>query len=272
MQTTIKLNNGIKIPQVGLGVFRASTDEAEQAVTWALEAGYCHIDTAKIYGNEAGVGKAIAESGLQREDLFITTKLWNEDIRQRRTKEAFAESLAALRTDYIDLYLIHWPAEGFQEAWKEMEELYHQGKIGAIGVSNFHPHHLEELFKIQTVKPAVNQIESHPYLTNQKLIDYCQEQNIQAEVWSPLGGKDAAPLLDPTICSLADKYNKTPAQIIIRWDIQRGVIVLPKSIHKERIVSNFDVFDFEISQEDMREISALNKNQRVGSNPDNFDF
>lgn len=272
MQTTIQLNDEIKIPQVGLGVFRASADEAENAVTWALEAGYRHIDTAKAYGNEAGVGKAVAGSGLQRKDLFITTKLWNEDVRQRRTKEAFAESLAALQTDYIDLYLIHWPVDGFKEAWKEMEELYHQGKIRSIGVSNFHAHHLEELAEIQTVKPAVDQIESHPYMTNQELIDYCQAQNIKAEVWSPLGGKNAAPLTDPAIGELAEKYHRTPAQIIIRWDIQRSVIVLPKSIHKERIVSNFDVFNFEISPEDMEAISALNKNQRVGSDPDHFDF
>lgn len=272
MQTMITLNNGVKIPQVGLGVFRASTEEAENAVKWALEAGYRHIDTAKAYGNEAGVGKAVLESGLRREEIFITTKLWNEDVRAGRTKEAVAKSLKELQTDYIDLYLIHWPVEKFPEAWKEMEEFYHQGKIKAIGVSNFHPHHLEELAKVQTVKPAVDQIESHPYMSNQELINYCLMNGIQPEVWSPLGGNGAAPLTDKTILELAKKHERTPAQIVIRWHMQRGVVVLPKSIHEERIVSNFQVFDFELSQEDMDAIGALNKNQRVGGDPDNFNF
>jgi diketogulonate reductase-like aldo/keto reductase len=272
MQTTITLNNEIKIPQVGLGVFRATDSEAQTAVTWALETGYRHIDTAKIYGNEAGVGRAIADSRIPREEIFITTKLWTEDIRQKHVKAAFEKSLTALHTNYINLYLIHWPAAGFADAWQVMEELYQQGKIRAIGVSNFHTHHLEELAKVQTIKPAVNQIESHPYFSNQKLIEDCQTAGIPVEVWSPLGGKAAMPLVDPVIVALAEKYQRTPAQIIIRWHMQRGVIVLPKSVHRERIISNFNVFDFQLTPEDMQSINALNRNQRVGSDPDHFDF
>jgi diketogulonate reductase-like aldo/keto reductase len=269
----IKLNNGIEIPQLGLGVFQTPKGEdTVNAVKWALEAGYRHIDTAKVYGNEADVGQAILESKVPREEIFLTTKLWNDDIRAERTKEAFEESLKALKTDYVDLYLIHWPVDGFQDAWKDMEDLYHEGKIKAIGVSNFHPHHLQELAKTATVKPVIDQLESHPYMNNQKVIDYCKENGIQPEVWSPLGGKDAAPLADPKIGEIAEKYNKTPAQVIIRWHIQRGVVVLPKSVHQERILSNFDVFDFKLSDEDMQSINALDRNQRVGSDPDNFDF
>ncbi len=227
MVKDIILNNGIKIPQLGLGVFQTPDGIiTENSVKWALEAGYRHIDTAMIYRNEASVGKAIKESGVAREDIFLTTKLWNEDIRQGRAKAAFEESLEKLQTDYVDLYLIHWPAKGYAEAWKDMEELYGEGRIKAIGVSNFQKHHLETLDKTAKITPAVNQIESHPYFNNQELIDYCLGRNIAVEVWSPLGGTGGNLLEDKDIAALAEKYGKTPAQIVIQWDIQRGVIVL----------------------------------------------
>lgn len=271
----LQLNNGISIPQLGFGVFRAADGaETESAVRWALEAGYRHIDTAKIYGNEASVGRAIRASGLPREEIFLTTKLWTEDVRAGRTREAFEESLAALGTDYVDLYLIHWPAKGFAAAWAEMEKLYAEGRVRAIGVSNFHQHHLDELAQTAKVKPAVDQIESHPYLTNQPLIDDCRARGIDVEVWSPLGGSlgKANILQDETILALAQKYGKSPAQIAIRWHLQRGVVVMPKSVHQERIAANFNVFDFALSGEDMAAISALNRDLRVGSDPDNFAF
>lgn len=270
-----KLNNGIEIPQLGLGVFRTpSGQDTENAVKWALEANYRHIDTAKIYGNEASVGKAIEDSNVKRSDIFLTTKLWNDDIRAGRTEAAFEESLKALKTDYVDLYLIHWPAEGFSEAYKVMERLYEGGAIKAIGVSNFHEHHLEKLAKTANIKPAVDQIESHPYLNNQKLIDYCMKNDINVEVWSPLGGSlgKTDVLHNEQIGEIAKKYGKSIAQVIIRWDIQRNVIVIPKSTHQERIAANIDVFDFELTSEEMQIIQSLNCNQRVGSDPDHFDF
>ncbi len=270
---TIQLQNNVEVPIIGLGVFRSNDGtETEQAVTWALESGYTHIDTAKIYNNEESVGTAIAKSSIGREKIFLTTKLWNEDIRQRRAKEAFQESLDKLQTNYVDLYLLHWPVEGRLEAWADLEELYNDGKIKTIGVSNFHKHHLEELFEQAKIIPMVNQIESHPYFNNQELIDFCQSKNIAVQAWSPLGGDGAPILKDEIIIKLAEKYNKTPVQIILRWNIQRNVIVLPKSVNKERIASNIQAFDFELTTEDMNTINNLNKNQRVGGDPDNFNF
>ncbi len=269
----IELNNGVKIPQLGLGVYLAEDgQETIDAVKWALEAGYRHIDTAMIYENEKGVGIGIKESKIPREEIFLTTKLWNEDIRQGRAKEAFQESLSALQTDYIDLYLTHWPADGFEQAWTELEEIYQSGKIKAIGVSNFHPTHFERLEKIAKIVPAVNQIESHPYFSNQDLIDFCHNKGIAVEVWSPLGGTGGNLLKDKLLNALADKYGKTPAQIALRWQIQRQVIVIPKSVRQERILSNMQVFDFVIEDEDMVAINQLNRNERVGDDPENFDF
>lgn len=268
--TSKTLNNGVKIPIFGLGVFQ-SASETKDAVRWALEAGYRHIDTAKIYGNEADVAKGIKESGVNRKDIFITTKLWNDDMRQGKQREAFERSLELLETDYVDLYLIHWPAKGvYNESWKIMEEYYKRGKIRAIGVSNFHKHHLEDLLSIAEVVPAVNQIECHPHLTQKPLLDYCNEKGIAFEAWSPLGGGQL--LSDPAIKEVADKYGKTVAQLIIRWHIQRDTIVIPKSVHKERIISNGDIFDFNISDQDMAAITGMNKDRRVGANPDTFTF
>ena len=271
--STIKMNNGVEIPRLGLGTWQAQKGGmARQAVEWALEAGYRHIDTAKIYGNEAGVGQGMRDSGVPREDIFLTTKLWNEDIRRGRVKEAFAESLAALQTDYVDLYLIHWPAKGFEQAWSQMEELHKAGKIRSIGVSNFHKHHFDSLEKTAKILPAANQIESHPYFTNQELVDYCQSRGIAVEVWSPLGGTGGNLLKDATLNELAEKYGRTTAQIVLRWHIQRNMIVLPKSTHRDRIFSNREIFDFELSGDDMKRIQGLQRNQRVGPDPDNFNF
>lgn len=268
--TSKTLNNGVQIPILGLGVFR-SAEETKDAVKWALEAGYHHIDTAKIYQNEAEVAKGIKESGVDRKDIFITTKLWNEDMRQGKQREAFEKSLELLETDYIDLYLIHWPVkEAYKESWKIMEEYYKQGKIRAIGVSNFHKHHLEDLFTVAEVMPAVNQIECHPHLTQEPLIQYCAEKGIAVESWSPLGGGQL--LSDEAINAMAEKYGITTAQLIIRWHIQRDLIVIPKSVNKDRIISNSQVFGFEISEDDMEYITSMNQNRRVGPNPDTFTF
>jgi len=261
------------MPMLGLGVWQSEFGKAtEDAVKWALEAGYRHIDTAMIYQNEESVGKGIKESKVAREKIFLTTKLWNDDVRAGNTLQAFEKSLQRLAVDYVDMYLIHWPVDGFTEAWRVMEDLYQQGKIKAIGVSNFHQTHLEKLCSEAKVVPAINQIESHPMLSNQKLIDYCQGKGIAVSAWSPLGGSQGNMLKDECLIEMADKYNKTTAQIILRWDIQREVVVIPKSVHKERIVSNMKIFDFELSQEDMDIINCLNQDKRTGADPDNFDF
>ena len=273
MINNITLNNALNIPQLGLGVFQAPNGEGTiNAVKWALEAGYRHIDAAKDYGNEKSVGVGIRESGIARSEIFLTTKLWNEDIRKGCTKAAFEKSLDDLQTDYIDLYLIHWPANGYEQAWREMESLYEAGKIRAIGVSNFQQHHLERLMNIARIVPAVNQIESHPYFNNQEMINYCQTRGITVEVWSPLGGTGGNLLRDEILEDLAKKYKKTPAQIVLRWNIQRGVVVIPKSVHKDRIISNMKIFDFKLEHSDMQLINKLNRNQRIGPDPDNFNF
>lgn len=269
----MKLYNGVDIPAVGFGVFKCKDgEEAVNSVKWALEAGYGHIDTACIYKNEASVGQAIKESSVAREDIFLTTKLWNEDIRQRRTREAFEESLEKLEVDYVDLYLIHWPVDGFQEAWKVMEELYQEGKVKAIGVSNFHKHHLDELNKVATIKPMVNQIESNLAFNNEALIKLCQEDGMIVESWSPLGGTGTTMLSDETLIAIGEKHHKSPAQVIIRWNIQNNVVVLPKSVNQKRIIENLDVFDFELSKEDMEVLSSMNKDTRTGPDPDDFNF
>ena len=272
--TTLTMNNGVQIPQLGLGVFQTPDGKAtSQAVTWALQAGYRHIDTAMIYGNEESVGQGIRDSGLKRRDVFLTTKLWNDDIRSGRAKEAFEESLDRLGTDYVDLYLIHWPAQGWQQAWQDMEELYRQRRVRAIGVCNFQQHHLEELHSISSTKPAVNQIESSPQFVNQELIDYCHgELRIDVEAYSPLGGTGGSVLSDPRLESISRKVGRSPAQVILRWHIQRGLIVIPKSTHQERIEQNAQVFDFTLDEDDMKAISAMDSGIRAGADPDNFDF
>jgi diketogulonate reductase-like aldo/keto reductase len=276
LQSTTTLHNGVEMPWLGLGVFRVKEgQELINAVKIAIKNGYRSIDTAAIYGNEVGVGQGIQEAmkeqNIAREDLFITSKVWNADLGYESAIAAYEESLKKLGLEYLDLYLIHWPVEGkYTEAWRALETLYKEGRVKAIGVSNFHIHHLETLMKDAEIKPMIDQIEYHPQLTQKELQAYCKEQNIQLEAWSPLA---AGQLLDnKELQAIADQYGKSIAQIIIRWDLQNGVITIPKSTNEQRIIENTEVFDFELTAEDMKRIDALNQNQRVGSDPDNFNF
>lgn len=271
LSTTKVLNNGVEIPIFGLGVFRSEPgNETVSAVKWALQAGYRMIDTAAAYGNEESVAEGIAQSGIQREDIFITTKLSRGAQRDGLEREAFEESLRLLRTDYIDLYLIHWPIEEkkYVRAWKILESLYREGRIRAIGVSNFHIQHLMEIQQVSDIVPAVNQIELHPLLSQVSLRQYCRERGIAVQAWSPLGGAGSCLMQDKRLKMIGDKYGKSPAQIVLRWDIQSDIITFPKSVHKERILENADVFDFELSEEDMKKIDEMNLNQRTGPDPD----
>ncbi len=272
IQSTITLNNGVQIPRFGLGVFMASDgEEVENAVDIALKAGYRLIDTAAIYGNERGVGKAIKNSGLPRKDIFITTKLWNSDQGYDSTLRAFEKSLSRLDTDYVDLYLIHWPVKGkYLQTWKAFEKLYEQKLVRAIGVSNFLVHHLKNLLSACHIPPTVDQIEFHPYLQQPSLIEYCFENKIIPEAWRPIvKGKVND---DPVLIQIAQKYHKSPVQLVLRWEIQKGLITIPKSVHEDRIKHNADIFDFEIDETDMKKIDALDKNKRFGPDPDNFNF
>lgn len=267
----VKLNNEIMMPQFGLGVYKANEgEEVENAVATALRAGYRLIDTATIYRNEKGVGKAIAASGVPREELFITTKLWNDDQGYDSTLLAFDKSLDMLSLDYIDLYLIHWPKTGtYKETWKAFEKLHADKKIRAIGVSNFKPRHLEELLKTANVVPAVNQIELHPMMTQLETRQYCKEKSIKIESWSPL--MRAGELFkNKIITSIAANHNKEPAQVVLRWHIQSDLIVIPKSVTPERIRSNIDIFSFELTAYEMKQIDGLNQDIRIGPDPDTF--
>jgi diketogulonate reductase-like aldo/keto reductase len=272
LQDVTVLHNGVKMPWLGLGVWKAKEgEEVKQAVRWALEAGYRSIDTAAIYRNEEGVGKALKESGVSREEVFVTTKVWNADQGYETTLKAFEESRRRLGLEYIDLYLIHWPVKGkYKETWKALEKLYKDGYVRAIGVSNFQVHHLQDVMADAEIKPMVNQVEFHPYLTQKELLAFCREHQIQLEAWSPLMQGEVVNV--PLIRELAEKYGKTPAQIVLRWDLQHGVVTIPKSVKKERILENAAVFDFELSAEDMTKLDALNRNHRFGPDPDNFDF
>ena len=268
--TTTTLNNGVKMPWLGFGVFIVQEgEEVVNSVKTALEVGYRSIDTAAIYGNEEGVGKAIAESNVPREELFVTTKVWNGDQGYESALAAFETSLNKLGLDYLDLYLIHWPVPSkglYLETWKALEKLYKDGRVRAIGVSNFNVNHLEDLLANCEIKPMVNQVEYHPVFNQKELRDFCQKNEIQLEAWSPLmqGGL----LNDPVLVEIANKYHKSTAQVILRWDIQTGVVTIPKSIKPHRITENADIFDFELTQEDLNQISTLNQNKRQFGDPE----
>ncbi|WP_339060822.1 aldo/keto reductase [Tepidibacillus marianensis] len=266
------LHNGVKMPWLGLGVYKANEgQEVENAVKWAIKTGYRSIDTAAFYENEVGVGKAIKESDLAREGLFVTTKVWNNRQGYDSTLAAFEESRKKLQLEYVDLYLIHWPVkEKYKETWKALEKLYKDGLVKAIGVSNFQINHLQDLMDNGEIVPMVNQVEYHPRLTQKELLHFCKTHNIQLEAWRPLMKGEI--FNDPTIVELANKYSKKPSQIILRWDLQHGVVTIPKSVHQERIKENADIFDFELDVEDMLAIDELNENRRLGADPDNFDF
>ena len=276
LQDTTLLANGVKMPWLGLGVFKVEEGPGlVSAVREAITQGYRSVDTAAIYANEEGVGLGIREgleaAGIEREDLFVTSKVWNSELGYESTLQAYDESLRKLGLEYLDLYLIHWPVEGkFKEAWRALETLYKAGRVKAIGVSNFQIHHLKELMKDAEIKPMVNQVEYHPRLTQVELIAFCKKHDIQLEAWSPL--MQGQLLEHKELQEIAKRHGKSVAQIIIRWDLQNGVVTIPKSIKAHRIAENADVFDFELSLKDMQLISSLNQDMRIGPNPDNFDF
>ncbi|PCD09721.1 aldo/keto reductase [Peribacillus simplex] len=276
LQDTATLHNGVKMPWFGLGVFKVEEGpELVHAVKVAIKHGYRSIDTAAIYENEEGVGQGIREglkeAGISREDLFVTSKVWNADLGYESTIAAYEKSLQKLGLEYLDLYLIHWPVEGkYKEAWRALETLYKEGKVKAIGVSNFQIHHLKDLMEDAEVKPMVNQVECHPRLTQREVQAFCKEQGIQLEAWSPLMQGE---LLDNEVLqAIATKHGKSVAQVILRWDLQNGIVTIPKSTKEHRIVENSTVFDFELTEEEMNQIDGLNQNHRVGPDPDNFDF
>ncbi|PFC54156.1 aldo/keto reductase [Bacillus cereus] len=276
LQSKTVLNNGVEMPWFGLGVFKVEDGpELVEAVKSAIKAGYRSIDTAAIYGNEKAVGEGIRagikEAGISREDLFITSKVWNSDQGYETTLVAYEESLKKLELEYLDLYLVHWPVEGkYKDTWRALETLYKEKRVRAIGVSNFQIHHLQDVMKDAEIKPIINQVEYHPRLTQKELQAFCKEQGIQMEAWSPLM---QGQLLDnEKLQEIAEKHGKTTAQVILRWDLQNGVITIPKSTKEHRIIANADIFNFELTKEDMEKIDALNQNHRVGPDPDNFDF
>lgn len=265
LKSTVQLNNGILMPRFGLGVWKSSNTDAKNAVKTAIKHGYTLIDTAKQYGNETGVGQGIkeglAETGMNRKDLFVTTKLFNGNQGYESTLRAFDGQLKRLGLHYIDLYLIHWPVDDkFIDTYKAMEKLYHEGKIRALGISNFDNERLAELLEHTDVVPAVNQMEFNPTNQEKDILAQANLEGIQLEAWSPLGGGDS--LSDPTVLSLAEKYGKTAAQIILRWEYQRDLVIIPKSIHEQRIVENSQIFDFEITSDDVAKLNALDKSKR----------
>ncbi len=268
---TVTLNNGVEIPQLGFGVFQVPNDETTAAVSTALAAGYRSIDTAAIYGNESGVGRALADSDISRDDLFITSKVWNADQGYDATLRAYDTTLDKLGLDTLDLYLIHWPTpqrDLYLDTWRALEKLYVDGRVRAIGVSNFQPAHLERLIDTSTVVPAVNQVELHPALQNRGVIAADTRHGIATEAWSPLA--QGAVLADPAITRIATAHRKTPAQVVLRWHLQQGRIAIPKSVTPHRIAENLDVFDFMLSNTDLAAIDALDRDGRTGPHPDEF--
>jgi 2,5-diketo-D-gluconate reductase A len=271
---TITLNNGVEIPQLGFGVYQVPPEDTADAVTTALELGYRHIDTAEMYGNEKGVGEAVARSGIDRSEIFVTSKLNNGFHRRDDALRAFDQSLADLGFEQLDLFLIHWPLPGidvdYVETWKALEEIYASGRVRAIGVSNFKPHHLRRLFSDTEIRPAVNQIEIHPYLAQDDVRAFDADHEIVTEAWSPIA--QGKVLDDPAITAIAERLERTPAQVVLRWHIQRGDVVFPKSVTRERIAENFALFDFELGAEDMATVTGLDRGERTGPDPDTFNY
>ncbi len=268
----IELNNGVRMPQLGYGVFQVPDDETAAVVKTALETGYRSIDTAAVYGNEKGVGQAIAESGIARDELFVTTKLWNSAQGYDSTLKAFDDSMAKLGLEQLDLYLIHWPTPErgkFVDTWKAFEKLYADGRVRAIGVSNFQPAHLERLMDAANVVPAVNQVELHPYLQQPEVREFDTKNGIATEAWSPLA-KGGSLLGDPVVAELAVKHSRTPAQIVLRWHLQLGNVVIPKSVTPSRIEENFDLFGFTLTEEELDSLTPLDRGERTGPDPDTF--
>ncbi|WP_221028855.1 aldo/keto reductase [Actomonas aquatica] len=273
LQEGVTLNTGASMPWLGLGVFKMGSDaETADAVRQAVKLGYRSIDTAALYGNERGVGEGVRSCGVARDALFVTTKLWNSDMREDRQREAFERSMELLGLDYVDLYLLHWPIDGKKAAsWKVLEEIAASGRAKAIGVSNYMVPHLERLREVSGVVPAVNQIEYHPYLQSPELLAYCREKGIQVQAWSPLmhGG---ALLTDPVLAEIAARRGKTIAQVVLRWDLQTGVVTIPKTAKAARLQENADIFDFELDATEMAAIAAMNRDERSGADPMNFSF
>jgi len=270
ISSRIELHNGYKMPGLGLGVYKAyNGEEINNAIAAALETGYRLIDTATFYGNEKGVGEAIRKSGIPRKEIFITSKLWIEDQGIETTRKAFEETLERMELNYLDLYLIHWPKPGtYLESWKVLQELYEEGRIKAIGVCNCMIHQLESIKELGGVQPMVLQNEFHPKLIQQDILDYCKKNRIQYQAWSPLMRGEI--LKNELIGTIAEKYGKSEAQIVIRWDLQKGVATIPKSVHKQRIQENADVFDFELTDDEVAKIDDLEDNTRTGADPDTF--
>ncbi len=271
--TNVKLNNGVEIPQLGFGVFQIKPAETAATVYSALEIGYRHIDTAEMYGNEKEVGQGVREFGIDRSAVWVTSKINNSFHGYDKTLGAFDQTLSDLGMGYVDLMLIHWPLPAvgdFVSTWKALEKVYADGRARSIGVSNFQPHHLQRLFDETSVVPVVNQIELHPYLTQQGLMDFDSEHNIATEAWSPIA--QGKVLNDPVLTQVAARHDRSTAQIVLRWHLQLGNIVFPKSVTKSRMRENFEVFDFELPETDMTQISALNRDERTGPNPDEFNY
>ncbi|HRY13484.1 MAG TPA: aldo/keto reductase [Syntrophomonadaceae bacterium] len=271
INSTRRLANGVEMPRLGLGVYKVGNEEVAWPVRWALEAGYRSIDTASFYGNEAGVGRALKESGRDRSQVFLTSKVWNSEQGYSETLSAFDRSLDRLGVDYLDLYLIHWPVPGkFHETWRALERIYREKRVRAIGVSNFQIHHLEELSREAEVIPMVNQVELHPWMSQAPLRAYCQGRNIAVEAWAPLARGRF--LDEPLLKDIGARHGKNAAQVILRWHLQNDVIAIPKSVHRERIIGNADIFDFELSAQEMGAIEGLNEDRRTGPDPDNVNF